>query len=27
MPSDFAVEASKTYEISIVDGFGTVTSW
>ena len=27
MPSDFAVEANKTYEISIVDGFGTVTSW
>lgn len=27
MPSDFAVEASKTYEISIVDGFGTVTAW
>lgn len=27
MPSDFAVEANKTYEISIVDGFGTVTAW
>ena len=27
MPSDFSVEASKTYEISIVDGFGTVTEW
>lgn len=27
MPSDFEVEANKTYEISIVDGFGTVTSW
>lgn len=27
MPSGFTVEASKVYEISIVDGYGTVTSW
>lgn len=27
MPSDFSVEANHTYEISIVDGFGTVTAW
>ena len=27
MPTGFAVEASKVYEISIVDNYGTVTSW
>lgn len=27
MPSGFSVEASKVYEISIIDNYGTVTSW
>ena len=27
MPSDFTVEASKTYEISIVDGYGAYVAW
>lgn len=27
MPSDFAVEASKHYEIDILNGYGTVMAW
>ena len=27
MPSGFQVEASKVYEISIIDNYGTVSSW
>ena len=27
MPADFAVEADMTYEISIIDNMGLVTSW